>query len=59
MEKQIIEFEQIIEKGCGMDVLKETVAATVSGIGIKQETRTFSTFTSSLTELKEWLKSLA
>lgn len=53
-----VEFEQIVERGCGMDVHKETVVATVSGTGIKQETRTFSTFTSSLIELKEWLKSL-
>lgn len=59
MKKQVIEFEQIIERGCGMDVHKETVVVTVSGIGIKQETRTFSTFTSSLIELKEWLKLLA
>src|SRR5919204_3548538 len=56
--KQTIEFEQIIERGCGMDVHKETVVATVSGTGMQQETRTFSTFTNSLTELKEWLKSL-
>lgn len=59
MKKQVIEFEQIIERGCGMDVHKETVVASTSGIGIKQETRTFSTFTSSLIELKEWLQSLA
>lgn len=57
-KKQVVEFEQIVERGCGMDVHKETVVATVSGTGIKQETRTFSTFTSSLIELKEWLKSL-
>jgi transposase len=57
-KKQVVEFEQIVERGCGMDVHKETVVATVSGIGIKQETRTFSTFTSSLKELNTWLKSL-
>ena len=55
---QVIEFEQVVERGCGMDVHKETVVATVAGIGIKQETRTFSTFTNSLEEMKEWLKSL-
>lgn len=58
METKTVEFEQIIERGCGMDVHKETVVATVSGTGIQAETRTFSTFTSSLIELKEWLKSL-
>ena len=46
----VIEFEQVVERGCGMDVHKETVVATVAGIGIKQETRTFSTFTNSLQE---------
>ena len=55
---EVVEFEQIVERGCGMDVHKETVVATVSGRGIKQETRTYSTFTSSLKELKEWLRSL-
>ena len=39
-----------------MDVHKETVVATVSGTGIQEETRTFSTFTNSLLSLKEWLK---
>lgn len=57
-ETQIVEFEQVVERGSGMDVHKETVVATVAGIGIKQETRTFSTFTNSLKELNEWLKSL-
>jgi transposase len=57
-KKEVIEFEQIVDRGCGMDVHKETVVATVKGRGIKEETRTFSTFTSSLIELKEWLKSL-
>jgi transposase len=57
-QKEVIEFEQVVERGCGMDVHKETVVATVAGIGIKEETRTFSTFTNSLRELNEWLKSL-
>ena len=34
------------------------MVATVAGNGIKEETRTFSTFTNSLRELNEWLKSL-
>jgi transposase len=56
-KRQVIEFEQMVDRGCGMDVHKETVVATVAGLGLKQETRTFSTFTNSLNELKEWLKS--
>jgi transposase len=58
MERNTIEFEQVIEKGCGIDVHKETAVATVQGKGIKTETRTFSTFTSSLTDMKEWLSSI-
>ncbi len=41
-----------------MDIHKEVVVATVRGEGIKQETRSFKTFTSSLTQLREWLLSL-
>lgn len=51
----VIEFEQVVTRGCGMDVHKETVVATVAGVGIKQETRTFSTFTNSLEDLRQWL----
>lgn len=57
-QKKVIEFEQVVERGSGMDVHKETVVATVRGLGIKEETRTFSTFTNSLKELRKWLKSL-
>lgn len=56
-QTQVIEFEQVVERGCGMDVHKETVVATVAGVGIKTETRTFSTFTNSLKELNQWLQS--
>jgi len=54
MDTQFINFEQVVAKGCGLDVHKETVTATVSGTEIKKETRTFSTFTRSLKEMKEW-----
>jgi transposase len=36
-------MDVIIEKGCGLDVHKETVVACVMGEGIKKEIRTFST----------------
>ena len=58
MQEQLTSFEQIVQRGCGMDVHKETVVATVSGSGIKIETRTFATFTNDLYKLKDWLKSL-
>jgi len=58
MDNETIEFEQFVAKACGLDVHKETVVATVSGTEIKRETRTFSTFTRSLKEWKEWILSL-
>ena len=51
-------FEQVVAKGFGLDVHKDTVVANVSGTAIKTETRTFSTFTCALTELREWLLSI-
>jgi transposase len=48
-------MEVIIDKGCGLDVHKETVVACVMGEGIKKEIRTFSTMTGDLLQLKEWL----
>ena len=58
MKPDNIEFEQVIERGCGLDVHRDTVVATVMGKGIKTETRTFGTTTSSLKELGSWLESL-
>ena len=58
MGKSNIEFEQVIDRGCGLDVHRDTVVATVMGKGIKTETRTFGTTTSSLNELGVWLESL-
>jgi transposase len=55
-QKPVVEFEQIILKGCGLDVHEKTVVATIDGEGIRRETRTFDTFTSSLNELRSWLK---
>ena len=54
METQI-SFNQVVSRGCGIDVHKKIVVATIDGEGIKKETREFGTFTRSLTELKEWL----
>jgi len=55
-KKDCIEFEQVVERGCGMDVHKATVVVTIRGKGIKSVTKSYSTFTSSLIKLKEWLK---
>ena len=54
-EKNVIEFEQVVERGCGMDVHKDLIVATILGKGIKMQTKSFNAFTSSLIKLKEWL----
>jgi len=54
----IVEFEQIIERGCGIDVHKKVLVSTVQGKGIKLETRSFDAFTESIEKLKAWLKKL-
>jgi len=53
-----VRFTQVLSRGCGMDIHKEVVVATIMGDGLRQGTRKFGTFTSSLTELREWLASM-
>jgi len=45
----------IVERGCGLDVHKETVVACIMGNGIKKEIRTYGTMTNNLLQLKQWL----
>jgi transposase len=52
-----VSFEQVVSRGCGLDVHKQTVVATINGAGIKKESREFGTTTRSLTALREWLLS--
>ena len=56
MNKQEIPFEQIVEKGCGIDVHKKVIVATIRGTGIKETTKSFNAFTASIEELRDWLK---
>jgi hypothetical protein len=58
MKKNYIEFEQVVERGCGMDVHKEIIVVTIQGKGIKTMTKSFHAFTSSLIKLKKWLKNM-
>lgn len=53
-----IEFSQVVDRCCGLDVHKKVIVATVVGTGIARETCEFSSTTRSLTEMKEWLLSL-
>ena len=52
----VIEFPQVIERGCGLDVHKDTVVATIQGTDLESETKTFGTFTSDLEHLVGWLQ---
>lgn len=51
-----VEFPQIIERGCGLDVHRDTVVASIQGIDLVEETQTFSTFTADLERLICWLQ---
>lgn len=52
----VISFEQVISRGCGLDVHEKTVVATIDGEGLDLETQTFNTFTGSLHSLRDWLQ---
>ena len=51
-----VEFPQLIERGCGLDVHRDTVVASIQGIDLEEETQTFSTFTADLERLICWLQ---
>lgn len=55
-KENAIEFEQIVERGCGIDVHKKKIVATIKGKDITETTRTFSGFTESIEEMRDWLK---
>lgn len=55
MEAPQVTFKQVVSHGCGLDVHKKVVVATIDGEGIKKQTCEFSTVTSSLKELRDWL----
>ena len=55
MKKEIL-YQQVIDVGCGLDVHKETIVATIRSSSSDFETNEFSSFTSSLTELRDWCK---
>lgn len=57
-QKQEVTFEEVVERGCGLDIHKKEIVATVGGTDLKSETRTFQSTTMSLTLLKEWLLEL-
>jgi transposase len=55
METLQVSFKQVVSRGCGIDVHKKELTATIDGEGLKKQTREFGTVTSSLKELRDWL----
>ena len=55
MEKTNIEFEQVIALGCGIDVHKKVLVATIRVTNIVKETREYSSYTDSIDQLRQWL----
>ena len=41
MKKDFIQFDQVVERGAGMDVHKEIIVVTIRGKGIKTQTKSF------------------
>lgn len=55
--KKEIKFTQVVQCGCGIDVHKDIIVATIRKSEEEFETRNFDAFTSSLTDLRDWCKS--
>ena len=55
MEEKVT-FDQVVQVGCGIDVHKDIIVATIRRNDQTFETREFGTYTSSLTELRDWCK---
>jgi transposase len=51
-----IEYEQIISVGCGLDIHKDLMVATVRSSSRTYQTKEFGGYTSSLTSLRDWCK---
>lgn len=55
---ETIKFNQVIAVGCGIDVHRDIIVATISKGHEDYQTRNFKSFTSSLIELKDWCNEL-
>jgi transposase len=51
-----ITFEQVIDRGCGIDVHKKVLVATIRGVGLEEQTKSFDCFTEDIESLSDWLK---
>ena len=52
----VSELPFIIDRGCGLDVHKETVVASIKGTDLEAQTKTFLTYTQDLHSLVGWLQ---
>ena len=53
---ETVKFAQVVKVGCGIDVHKDIIVATVRRSTDEFETREFSSYTSSLKSLRDWCK---
>lgn len=56
MSSTVEQFPRIIERGCGLDVHRDTVVASIKGKDITETTKTFGTFTEELQALIGFLQ---
>jgi len=56
MKKQEITFVQVVKVGCGIDVHRDIIVATIRKSNYEYETREFGAYTSSLKSLRDWCK---
>jgi transposase len=56
MDMNDITFKQIVKIGCGIDVHQNLIVASVRKSNEEVETREFTAYTSSLTNLRDWCK---
>ena len=55
-EKGQVAFEQVFYHVCGIDVHNKVLVATIRGNRIKEDTRSFNSFTEHIEGLRDWLK---
>jgi transposase len=56
MEKSVIEFDQLVKVGCGIDVHEKSLSVSISSDGKKYQTFSFGTFTEDLLCLQSLLE---
>jgi len=56
MKAKEINFIQVVKVGCGIDVHRDIIVATIRKSNDEYETREFSSYTGSLISLRDWCK---